>query len=76
MTNKKLEQLWGMYPASHLHCDVTVAGQKSYRLIASLITSDGETIATVENYGSGDLDLLKENTFDILAEKLQQVSEA
>lgn len=76
MTNKKLEQVWGMYPKSHLHCDVTVAGQHSYRIVASLISDGGATIATVENYGSGDLDLLKEQTFDILADKLQQVSEA
>ena len=76
MTNKKLEQLWDMYPKSHLHCDVTVAGQNSYRIVASLVTEGGETIVTVENYGSGDLDTLKEQTFNTLAEQLQQVSKA
>jgi hypothetical protein len=76
MTNKKLEQLWDTYPKSHLHCDVTVAGQNSYRIVASLITDAGEIVATVENYGSGDLDFLKEQTFNTLAEQLQQVSKA
>jgi len=74
MTSKKLENLWAAYPKSHLHCDVTIAGHNSYRIVVSLIDNMGEVVAEVDYYGSGHLDPLKEEAFARLAEKLQQVA--
>jgi hypothetical protein len=71
MSAKLLEQLWKSYPESHLHCDVTKAGQHSYRIVASLLDRDSKRIASVEHYGSGDLDSLKEEAFERLEEALK-----
>jgi len=74
MTTKKLEQLWQQFPESHLHCDVTRSGLHSYGLVASLINHNGDVIAQVEHYGSGDLDILKEQAFRLLAVELDNVA--
>ncbi len=71
MTTRVLEQLWKAYPESHLHCDVTKAGQWSYRIVVSLLDRENKQIASIEHYGNGDLDSLKEEAFNRLAEELQ-----
>ena len=71
MTTKALEALWHWYPQSHLHCDVTMAGQDSYRIVMSLVDNVGEVIATIDYYGSGNLTELKEIAAERLAQKLQ-----
>lgn len=75
MTNKVLEGIWEAFPESHLHCDVTIAGLDSYRVVASVISPDGDTIATVEHYGSGDLDGLKHEAFKRIAEQIRKEPE-
>ena len=70
MTTKSLERLWKAFPESHVHCDVTKAGIDSYRIVASLISQDGNTIREVEHYGSGHLDTLKEQVFERLASEV------
>jgi hypothetical protein len=72
MTNKLLESLWELYPESHIHCDVTNAGQDAYRIVVSLIDSTGEVIGSTDYYGNGELDVLKERAFERLAMELQQ----
>lgn len=72
MSTKTLEQLRTMYPESHLHCDFTKAGQRSYRVVASLRDSESKQIASVEHYGSGNLDAVKEEAFNKLLAELNQ----
>lgn len=72
MTRKFLENLWKEFPESHLHCDVTLAGLHTYRIVASLISSVGKTLASVEHYGSGELDELKEQAYQLLADELKK----
>lgn len=74
MVSEKLEKMWEMYPESHLHCDVTGAGQNSYQIVVSLIDRMNEVVTKVDYYGSGNLDTLKELAFEQLAEELQQVT--
>ena len=76
MTTKTLEKLWEQFPGSHLHCDVTGAGQDSYRIVVSLVDNMGEVVASVDFYGSGNLDTLKEQAFASLTQKLQQATQA
>lgn len=73
MTEKVLERIWTDYPESHLHCDVTLAGLNTYGIVASLINRDGEVIATVDYYGSGDLNTLKDQAFRLLAAELDNL---
>jgi hypothetical protein len=71
MTTKALEALWQWYPDSHLHCDVTLAGQDSYRIVMALVDNNGEVIESIDYYGNGNLDNLKKLAAERLAEKLQ-----
>lgn len=70
MTAKTIERLWQEYPESHLHCDVTKAGLHTYSIVASLILSGGETLASVEYVGSGELETLKARAYELLASEL------
>jgi hypothetical protein len=72
MTTKALETLWQWYPESHLHCDVTLAGQDSYRIVMALVDKSGEVVVNIDYYGSGNLNNLKNLAAERLAEKLQQ----
>jgi len=71
MTVKQTDKLWKAYPGSHLHCDVTLSGQNSYRVVMSLIDSDGKPIESIEHYGSGDLNTLKEAALAKLIELIE-----
>jgi hypothetical protein len=71
MNTKTVDRFWQTYPESHLHCDVTMAGQQTYRIVVSLVTREGETLAAIEHYGSGNLEVLKAQAFEHLATKLQ-----
>jgi hypothetical protein len=73
MTTKMLEAIWQWYPDSHLHCDVTLAGEDSYRIVMALIDNSGDVVASVDYYGTGNLDTLKNHAAERLAEKLQNV---
>jgi hypothetical protein len=73
MTTKILETLWQWYPESHLHCDVTLAGQDSYRIVMALIDHEGEVVTSIDYYGSGNLDNLKNLAAECLVEKLQNM---
>jgi hypothetical protein len=75
MTSKTLEKIWQTYPESHLHCDVTMAGINTYCIIASLLSREGDVVATVEHYGSGYLDYLKEQAFNQLATEVLKLAE-
>jgi hypothetical protein len=70
-----LEKIWHDYPESHLHCDVTIAGLHSYGIVASLLNRNGDVIATVDHYGSGDLNTLKEQAFRLLTAELYSTVE-
>lgn len=72
MSGKILEKLWQQFPESHLHCDATMAGLNTYRVVASLITREGETIASVDHYGSGDLAVLKDQAVERLVAEIQE----
>lgn len=74
MKTKILEQMRQSYPKSHLHCDVTLAGQNSYRIVVSVIDSQGDVIASIDHYGSGDLDSLKETAYKALQDELEQMA--
>jgi len=76
MTGKVIENLWKAYPESHLHCDVTMAGLHTYRIVASLISREGEALAVVEHYGSGELNDLKEQAYQLLAAELEKIVDA
>jgi hypothetical protein len=71
MTTKTLETLWQWYPDSHLHCDVTLAGENSYRIVMALVDNNGEVVESIDYYGNGNLDNLKNLAAERLAEKLQ-----
>ena len=73
MTTKTLETLWQWYPESHLHCDVTLAGENSYRIVTSLIDREGEVVTSIDYYGSGNLDDLKNLAAERLVDKLQHI---
>ena len=73
MQSKILEQLRQSYPASHLHIDITLAGQNSYRIFVVVIGEHAEVIASIEHYGSGDLELLKEQAFERLHQELRRL---
>jgi hypothetical protein len=73
MTTKTLETLWQWYPESHLHCDVTLAGENSYQIVMSLIDREGEVVTSIDYYGSGDLDNLKNLAAERLVDKLQHI---
>jgi hypothetical protein len=73
MQSKLLEQLRKSYPASHLHSDVTLAGQNSYRIVVAVIDGHGEVIASIDHYGSGDIDILKEQAYQCLHQELEQL---
>ena len=72
MSGKTLEKLWQEFPESHLRCDVTMAGVNSYRIVASLLNHEDEVIGSVEHYGSGDLDLLKDQAFRRLVAEIYE----
>lgn len=71
MQSKILETLRQTYPASHLHTDVTVAGQNSYRIVAAVVDEHGEVIVSIDYYGSGNLEDLKELAFKRLYRELE-----
>ena len=74
MTTLKLDKLWSQYPESHLHYDVTRAGQDSYAIVVSLIDKEDNLVARVQHFGSGNLDTIKESAFDRLTEKLADIA--
>lgn len=74
MAINKLEKLWSQFPESHLHYDVTRAGQDSYALVVSLIDKNDTLLARVQHFGSGNLDTIKDSAFERLAEKLDDIT--
>jgi hypothetical protein len=73
MQSKIMERLLESYPASHLHCDVTMAGQNSFRIVVAVIDSHGEVLASIDHYGSGDLASLKEQAYQHLEKEMEQL---
>lgn len=74
MTIKSLDDLWRMYPASQLHCDVTSSGLNSYRVSISFLNSKGEVIVSIDHYGSDRLDRVKEQAIELLLREVQQIN--
>jgi hypothetical protein len=70
MQSKILEHLRLTSPTSHLHTDVTLAGQNSYRILAAIVGEHGEVLVSIDHYGSGDLEQLKEQAFQRLYQEL------
>ena len=70
MTSKPSEQIWQTFPGSHLHCDVTASGLRTYRIVMSLLDSDGGEIAKIEHYGTGDLAALKNEALVRLVDEI------
>jgi hypothetical protein len=67
MKRKMMEKLLELYPGWRLHCEVTPAGVRSYRIHMTLIDGDGNTINAVEHIASGSLaDLKAEATQQLL----------
>jgi uncharacterized protein GlcG (DUF336 family) len=73
MERKIMEKLIESHPASHLHCDVTRAGQNSYRIVVAVLDSHGEVLASIDHYGSGDLASLKEQAYQRLEKEMEQL---
>ena len=67
MIAKTLVKIWKDYPESRLHCDSMQTGLHTYRIVASLISRDGDEVATVTHHGRGDLNTLKEQAYRLLA---------
>jgi hypothetical protein len=72
MYSKIMDKLLYSYPGSHLHCDVTMAGQNSYRIVVAVIDSQGEVLASIDHYGSGDLTSLKEQAYQRLERQMEE----
>jgi hypothetical protein len=71
MQSKILEKLHQFYPASHLHSYLTWAGQNSYRIVVAVVDEHGEVMVSIDHYGSGDIELLKEQAFQRLYRELE-----
>lgn len=70
MSAELLINIWNKYPGSHLHCDVMQTGLHTYRVVASLISRDGDEIATVTHTGQSDLETLKDQAFRLLTSEI------
>jgi len=73
MMTKSTEKLWKAYPGSQLHCEVTNYALNSYRIVMTLIGSDGNVIGEIEHYGRGILPQMKEDALERLVKLVEPV---
>jgi hypothetical protein len=74
MYTKILEKLQHSYPNCHLHCDMTMAGQNSYRIYVAVIDPEGAELGSSEHFGTGDTDDLKAEAYELLYKKMESLT--